>query len=213
MILKAFDWFMLKVISPIGLDWLRFYFTGRRYNLSMKDHFYAFQLLKDHNYIILNRRNLHLSTYLISLGSFLLSGRFSYYSHIFLNIEDEDAINYQDLMFLEAVSKGVKVSHFLETFNCDSVCFLKPRHATQEDWLLALQEAKRNVGKKYDTTFNMHDASKMSCAEFVFDAIKEIPDYMNKFPVTVSRITKEKQIHPEFFYNNSDFEIVWEIRR
>lgn len=206
---KIFDWFMLNCISPIDFTPIKKMLTGRQFNLTVDDLTYLYDLLKSDNYIILTRRNMHFTTYLISIGHFLLTGRFARYAHICMNIEDNT-----DVKILEAVGSGVKISKFKDVFNCDAYCVIEPTMVSRFEWQFALQKSlKENINKKYDTIFNIGSDAELSCGELVIDTIRNIVNYELRFKYTLDLIKREKQITPQMFYENPDFKIVREVVR
>ena len=113
------------LIGKIGsVEWedLREKITGKKYSLTLHDHGMIWAKLTDGPCIILTRRRAHMSTYFVSIGHFLLTGRFGYWSHVCMSFKDNGKVK-----ILESVGRGVIVSEFFDVFNCDSVCILKPR--------------------------------------------------------------------------------------
>jgi len=170
------------------------------------------KLLTGNYYVMLSRRNNHLSTYMISIANFFLSGKFSYWSHAFMNAEDEVKTD-ADFRIVEAIGVGVEYTPFDKVFNCNSVVLLKPRNMTIEDWTLALDKAKTEIGKPYDNLFDLKNDNALSCVELVRTALMADPDYQINFANFEALIAERKNLTPQMFYECADFEIVFEIRR
>lgn len=167
--------------------------------------------LKNDYYIILTRRNNHLSTYTIALANFILTGKFSYWSHSLMNLEDE--VNSKlDFRLIEATSVGVAFSTFDAAFNVNSVVLLKPKHITLDEWTLILDKAKSDLGKPYDSLYDLSRDNALSCVELVRNALKASPNYEQNFANFEKLITKSKNLTPQMFYDCLDFEVVYEIR-
>lgn len=169
--------------------------------------------LKDNYYVILTRHNGHLSSYAISIAHFFLSGRFGYYGHALMNLENEVNSD-DDYRFIEATGTGVHYSGFGEIFDqqCSAVALLKPKALTLREWTDVMDYAKTQLGKPYDTLFNIADSSALSCVELVRVALQIMPTYETDFADFEARIAKGKNFDPETFRECTDFEIVYETR-
>ena len=163
-------------------------------------------------YIMCSRRNNHLSTYMIAFANFVLTGKFSYWGHVFMNLEDEVKLD-SDFLIIEAIGKGVGITPFAQVFNCNSVALLKPKNMTIEDWTIALDKARTEVGKPYDNLFDLRNDNALSCVELVRTSLMADPDYAENFANFEALIKKRKNLTPQMFYDCSDFEVVFEIRR
>lgn len=170
------------------------------------------QYLIPNYYIIVTRRNNHLSTYMIAFANFVLRGKFSYWSHVLMNLEDEVKDD-NDFLLIEAIGKGVSISHFASVFDCNSVALLKPKNMSVDRWTAVLDRAKTNVGKGYDNLFDLKSDKEMSCVELVRNALQADPDYDSNFAEFERMIRESKNLTPQMFYDCSDFEVVYEIRR
>lgn len=179
--------------------------------LNLEEHDHLRKLLTDDYYIILTRRNNHLSTYMISIANFFLTGRFSYWGHVLMNLEDE-VKNDDDFIFVEAVGTGVRESHFLQVFDVNSVALLKPKHLTIEKWTAILDKAREQEGKPYDNLFDLKSDKALSCVELVRNALQADPDYATNFAHFEAMISKRKNLTPEMFYLCDDFEVVYQVR-
>lgn len=169
------------------------------------------KLLIGNYYIMLSRRNNHLSTYFISLGNFLLSGKWSYWSHAFMNAEDK-VISDEDFRIVEAVGVGVEYTPFDKVFDCNSVVLLKPRCMLVEDWTAVLDKAKTEIGKPYDNLFDLKNDQALSCVELVRTSLMAEPDYAKNFANFEALIKKRKNLTPQMFYDCLDFVVVYEVR-
>ena len=114
-------------------------------------------LLVPNYYIILTRNNNHLSSYCIGLADFFLRGKFGYWGHALMNLEDT-VVDTVDFRFVEAIGTGVQYATFDEVMGVNSIVLLKPKHMHIEDWTLILDTAKSDVGKPYDTLFDLKQA-------------------------------------------------------
>ena len=167
--------------------------------------------LRDNYYIIVTHRNNHLSTYFVSLVSFLLSGKWSYWAHTLLNIEG--SVNSDnDFKLIESTGTGVHFSNFSDTFQVHGVALLKPRSMAIEEWTIVMTKAISELGKPYDTLFNINNDDALSCVELVRTSLMAEPDYEINFVNFEKMIKTEKNLTPQMFYDCPDFEIVWEKR-
>ena len=169
--------------------------------------------LKKDYYIALTRHNGHLAAYAISLAHFFLDGDIGYYGHALMNLEDE-VTGDGDYRFIEATGKGVHYSGFDEAFDdqTSSVALLKPKALTLREWTDVMDYAKTQLGKPYDTLFDIANANKLSCVELVRVALQIMPTYEQDFADFEARIKKGKNFDPETFRECTDFEVVWEVR-
>lgn len=200
-------------IGRIKWDHISQLITGKAYGLTWEDHLAICQALSREPLIILTRRKTHLSTYMIGLAHWFLTGRFGHWSHVAINVETTNVVDQASARILEAVGSGVQISPFYSVFNCDSVCLLRPRVSRGFDWDKALHEALENRGKPYDDFFNLGDDSSMSCVELVLDALKSDPDYEARFHGLEAMIKNEGNLTPEMFYESGSFDCVLEVRR
>jgi hypothetical protein len=83
---------------------------------------------------------------------------------------------------------------------------------TLEDWTLAIDKAKTETGKPYDTIFDLANDKALSCVEVIRVALQATPDYAENFAEFEKMIGKTKQLDPQMFLECSDFEVVWEVR-
>lgn len=169
------------------------------------------RLIPDY-YIILTRRKNHLSTYFIMLSYILLKGKFGYYSHALMNLEDE-VTEEKDFRLIEATGTGVHYSSFNEVFDCHSVALLKPKNMSLEEWTEVMDKAKSQLGKEYDTLFDLKTDKELSCVELVRVALQALPDYETRFANFERMIKTRNNLHPQMFYDCDDFEVVFEVRK
>jgi hypothetical protein len=169
--------------------------------------------LKDNYYVIATRHNGHLSSYVISFAHFLFTGRWGYYGHVLMNLEDEANAD-GDYKFIEAIGSGVRITGFSNAIDdqTSSVALLKPKCMTLEDWTLALDKVKTENGKPYDTIFDLANDQALSCVEVVRVALQATPNYATEFAEFERMISEAKQLDPQMFYECPDFEVVWESR-
>ena len=191
----------------------------QKYPISAEAKATIMEMLKTDYYVIATRRGNHLSTYAISLGHFFLTGRFGYYSHVLMNMEDE-VKSPDDFRLVEAVGVGSRWSTWEDVFGDDSgknapdsVALLKPRAMSTEEWTQLLDKAKSMVGKQYDTLFDLADDTKVSCVELVRNVLSAEPGYDVDFAEFERMIAKRKNLTPQMFRSCSDFEVVYEVRR
>jgi hypothetical protein len=169
--------------------------------------------LKDNYYIILTRHEGHLSTFAIALAHFLVTGRWGYYSHVLLNIEDEVKTD-DDYEFLQSTIAGVKYAKFDEVFDQQggSIALVKPRYVTLDEWTHILDKSRTNIGKPYDLAMDPSQDAKLNCVELVRNSLQGDPDYATDFANLEAKIAKYKALDPQMIYECPDFEVVWEKR-
>lgn len=219
---KIISFISLKIISPCNWGRIKFLITGREYNLSSYDRDYARRLIDVGVWIWISRRRTHLSSYLISFADWFLHlkvwaknkfkgprPKFGYWTHAFINDIDGTII--------EAIGKGVTDSYFDDVFNCDSIACLAPTFISKEDWKvvseMVLKKAKEQLGKSYDTIFNLADDSQVSCIELVRVSLMSLPDYEQKFADFEHLILTYKNLTPQMIYDSKSFTALWEVRR
>lgn len=187
---------------------------GIYYYLQEKDHDDLRDLLKPGYYFILTRRKCHLTTYLISIASLFTTGMFSHYSHALMNVDDGKAEIDRDYKFIEATAIGVHFSTFMEIFDCDSVCLLKPKGVTNHEWVAVMDRALSDNGKEYDDLFDLSENKRLSCIELCRDALRALPDYETRFAEFESMIVKHgNKLTPQIVYDCAEFERIFEVRR
>jgi hypothetical protein len=174
------------------------------------------------SYLWVSRRRSHLTSYLISTADFLLAlslwtkskfkgkrPRWGYWTHAFLSTTD--------FKIIEAVAVGVQEAYFDKVFDCDSVACLAPSFATDKEWeevsACVIEMARKQIGKKYDTIFNIADDSELSCIELVRVALKALPQYDFRFKDFEELIQQYKNVTPQMLFESKSFRVVWEVRR
>jgi hypothetical protein len=163
-------------------------------------------LTKDY-YIIATRQSNYLTTPLIAFGNWFLTGKWGYFSHVLMNLEDE-VKSHQDFRLIEATAIGTKYSSFDEVFKeADSVALITPVNMTLEEWTAALDRAKTYLGTPYDNLFDLQSALEINCVELVRLALSGIPQYSEKFKEFEKLIESKKKLTPDMFVNCSDFKV------
>jgi uncharacterized protein YycO len=170
-------------------------------------------LLKENHCIILTRHDGHMSTYAIAFANLFLTGKWGHYAHALLNLENEVEHD-NDFRFIEATGKGVHYSDFHEAFDSQtgSVALLKPKSMSLEHWTEVMDSARTQLGKPYDTLFDLANDRALSCVELVRVALQAEPDYAKNFANFERMITKSRNLTPQMFYDCPDFEVVYEVR-
>jgi hypothetical protein len=181
-------------------------------------------LLKDNYYIILTHRNNHLSTYFTALADLFLMGKFSYWAHALMNLEDE-VTSSKDFRLvkmganltggrelIEATGSGTHTTPFEQVFDVHGVVLLKPKCMALEEWTGVLDVAKAQMGKPYDSLFNIADDSALSCVELVRVILQSRPNYAEEFKNFEAMIAKYKNLSPQMYYDCGDFSVVFEAR-
>lgn len=197
-------WILLDVVGKI--KW------PLKNSLTDTDKAEIHKLLAQDYYIILTRRRNHLSTYFTSLGHFLLTGKFGFWTHTLINLEDE-VKSKDDFRLIEAVSEGVTYTPFDEVFDVNAVSLLKPKRVSIKEWTAAMDSSKEYLGRRYDTLFDLADENKMSCVEVVRASLKKIPGYLALFADFENRIERKKNLTPQMYRDCNDFVVAYEVRR
>ncbi len=168
-------------------------------------------LLEDNYCIILTRRSNHLSTFFVGLADFLLTCKWGYWSHVLMNLEDE-LKSVDDFRLVEATGTGVHYTPFEKVFNVQSVAILKPKTLDLEKWTSLVDVVKLQIGKPYDTMFNIKDSSKLSCIELIRVVLQHEPNYYEDFKNFEKLIHRYKNISPQMLFNCGDFDIVYLLK-
>lgn len=164
-------------------------------------------------FIIATRRSNYLTSFFISLGHFILTGKWGYFTHVLMNLEDS-VNDDSDFRFIEATTKGTKYSTFEEVFgNVDGVALIKPRTMSLDEWTSCLDTAKLQLGKPYDNLFNVKNDLEINCVELVRIALMTLPDYDTRFTNFEKMLKKKKTITPDMFAECDDFHIYHMIRK
>lgn len=165
-------------------------------------------------YIVGTRRDNFLSSWLQNLGHWFLTGKFGFYTHVLMNIEDEvqdDA----DFRFIESTGDGTHYSS-LETIldGVEAIALMKPTSMTTTEWTACLDRAKTMLGRPYDNLFNLVNGEEINCVELVRNALMALPDYETRFANFEALVRKSKgKLTPSMFAECSDFHIVWNVIR
>lgn len=170
------------------------------------------EMLKPNYYIILTHRKNHLSTFFVGFANFVVTGKWSYWAHALMNLEDE-VHDPEDFRLVEATGKGTHYSTFDDVFEVHGVALLKPKNMTIEDWTFAMDRANSQLGKPYDSLFDLKNNNALSCVELVRDALMAAPRYYEDFKHFEESIVHAKNLTPQMFYDCDDFEVVYEVRR
>lgn len=185
---------------------------GTRMTLDADQHYVIEELLRKDYYIILTRRRNHFSTFMTGAGHFFLTGRWGYWSHVLMNVEDE-VRSPADFRLVEALGTGVQYTPFDEVFNCTAVVLLKPKGISLSEFTELLDaEAASYIGRSYDTLFDLKNENAVSCVEVVRNVLKKLPDYDTKFANFEKAIANRKNLTPEMFFECPDFEVVYRAR-
>jgi hypothetical protein len=169
------------------------------------------ELLKEDYYIILTRTNSHLSAYAVSFGDFIIGRGWSYWSHGLMNFEDSVETD-DDFRLIQSTGKGVAYATFDEVFTTSSTVLLKPKNMPIKEWTTVFDKAKSELGKPYDTLYDMAQDQQLSCVELIRQALLADPTYSTNFANFEALVQHYKRITPQMFYDCADFEIVYEIR-
>lgn len=176
-------------------------------------------MIKKDYYVVLTRRKNHLSTYFTNFADWFLSGKWGYWAHALMNLEDEvksDAdfrlAKFDTRELIEATGSGVHVTPFEQVFDVHSVALLVPKNIEPARWTELVDLARAQIGKPYDSLFNILDDSSLSCVEFVRRVLQGLPDYQEKFAAFEALIKKNKNLSPQMIYDCGDFDVVFEAR-
>lgn len=169
--------------------------------------------LTDSYYIILTRHSGYLSTFAIAVAHFIQTGRWGYYSHVLMNLEDEVKSD-SDFRLIEATGSGVHYSSFTQVFDpqCSSVALLKPKSLTLDEWTQIMDGAKVYLGRPYDTLFDLTDDRALSCVELVRSILRELPDYKTRFAKFEDAVASSQKLTPHMFFECDEFEIVYRTK-
>lgn len=204
---------VLDVVSAIKWPRLQAVINGGMYyRLREADHDHLRELLRDNYCIILTRRSCHFTTYTIAVATLVVQHKLPHFSHALMNVEG-DLEGHLGYKLVEATSPGVHYSTFMEVFDCDSVAVLKPVGVTHEEWTKAMDYVKSDLGKHYDTLFDIKNDQTVSCVELVYWALKTLPDFEQRFPKLIKLIQDSKNLTPQMLYDCEELEVVFEVRR
>ena len=201
---KIHEWFV-KAISHIKWD--------QKKTLDDVDKAILRDALTSDYFIIATRRRNYLTSFFINLGHFLMTGRWGYFTHVLMNLEDS-VNDDSDFRFIEATTRGTKYSTFEEVFgNVDGTALIKPRSMTLDEWTSCLDTAKLQLGKPYDNLFNVKNDLEVNCVELVRIALMALPDYHTRFANFEKMLKEKKTLTPDMFAECDDFHIYHMIRK
>lgn len=201
-----------KILAGIHWNGLRALFNGGvYYDLKEADHDQIKQLLATEHYIVLNWRKSHLTTWLIGLISLVKEKKWPRYTHALMNVDREgDSSKWSQFLLMEATGTGVHPSTFMQVFDCDHVCLLRPKNLSSEKWDAVIQGLLEQDGYSYDNLFDLSDQTRVSCVELVLNALKKSPSYAQDFPHLEEMIQKVGNLTPQMYRECEDFEVVFE---
>lgn len=166
-------------------------------------------------YIIVTRKSNYFTTFLIALGNWMLTGRWGFYSHALMNLEDEVTSD-ADYRFIEATGKGTNFNTFDGVFeHVDAVGLVLPKAhiMSREEWTECLDKAKTYLGTPYDNLFDLRNSLEINCVELVRLALQALPDYNEKFPNFEAMLARKKKLVPDMFTECEDFEVVFTVKK
>jgi hypothetical protein len=76
-----------------------------------------------------------------------------------------------------------------------------------------MDKAMTEIGKPYDSLFDLKNDNALSCVELGRTALMAEPNYYTNFANFEEMIRKRKNLTPQMFYECPDFEVVYEIRK
>ena len=196
-----------ELVSPFVLFVGKIHWKTKKV-LSAEDQNKIHQLLVKNYLIILTRRNNHLSTFFINFADFLITHKWGFWSHAVMNLEDEVTTD-DDFRLMEATGTGVHYSPFDKVFDVQNAVLLKPKKMTIKEWTDLLDRSKEQLGKPYDTLFNIADAKALSCVELVRYILQGEPNYLVDFANFEAMIKKYKELSPQMIFDCGDFDVVY----
>ncbi len=195
---KLQEWF-IKLITPI--KWTPKKTLNEEQLSEIRAH-----LTSDY-FIIATRRTNFLTSFFINLGHFLLTGRWGFYTHVLMNLEDEVNSD-DDFRLIEATTHGTKFSTFEQVFNgLNAASLIKPHSMTAEEWTACMDAAKVHLGKPYDNLFNVKNDLEINCVELVRLALMALPDYSTRFANFEKLLAKKRILTPSMFAECQDFHV------
>lgn len=207
---EIWTWIALNIISPINWNFFKKLFNkGKYYELTDIELDEIRRKTRLDYFFIMTRRKTHLTTWLISIGSWIKTGKLGYWSHSLMNIEYEWPNSGTEYRFIEATREGVHFSDFMKVFDCDSVCLRRPKNFTYVEWLDCFDAAIEDLGKKYDSMCDLRDEGKLNCGELLLHIVKKHSD---KFPHLFAIVEKMNIIIPDMWYDSDDLITCYEVR-
>jgi RNAse (barnase) inhibitor barstar len=187
--------------------------NGIYYKLREEDHDQIRELLARNYFIILTRSGSHLTSHLVSVASLFIEGKLSHYTHALMNVEGDIPGNL-GYHLIEATNVGVHYSTFMEVFDCDSVALLAPKDVGIVEWTKVLDTVKDELGKDYDTLFDIMEGERVSCVELVYWGLRKLPDFQERFPKLIELVhQRDNNLTPQMLYDTGELDIIFEVRR
>jgi len=218
-LLGMFGGFIAGLASVTWRSWKALFNHGIYWKLTEADHNELRRKLGSGFYVILTAGHPSLSGIGVKMASLLTGRGWPVFTHVLLNVDNEDdPLRSHEFQLVESIQQGVVYSTFMKVFDCDIVALLRPRGFTEDEWEKALERAKDNVGKGYDTLFDLIDNTEMSCVELVRDALigsfDNFEDYKKRFFHFESMIEANNgELIPEMFFKCRDFHVELYIDR
>ena len=184
---------------------------SKKYAITEEDKVLLAEKLASGYYIILVGTRTHLSSYIVSLLSWIKTGKWAKYSHVLMNCDNiTDPLKRDGFKFVEALAQGVTYSPFDEVFACDYACLMTPVNIKQEEWTARIDRLTSEVGTPYDDLFDLVDKSKLSCVEVVLDALKS-ENYAAEFANLDKMIKDVGNLVPQMYRDCPDFKVEIEL--
>ena len=212
-ILQFFSGVIKGMAEVTWCSWKALFNHGVYWKLREEDHNELRRKLSSGYYVILTAGHPALSGPAVKLATRIKNGYWPTFTHALMNVDNEDdPLASHRFKLVESIERGVTYNTFMRVFDCDVVALLRPKGFTEEQWERALERAKADVGKPYDTLFDLVDDTKMSCVELVRDALKGSFDteeqYKEHFKHFESMIEEnDGDLIPEMYYRCEDFEV------
>lgn len=202
--------FLKKIIEAVILAIGKVHWApGKMISTAQQDEIRA--LLKDNYFVILTYRKNHLSSYGVAIANFFLTGRLGKWSHALMNFENTVNSD-EDFRLIEATGDGTHFTPFDKVFDVHRVVLLSPTNMTLDEWTGLLDKAKSEVGKPYDSLFNLANENELSCVELVRAILRDQPNYDKDFANFEALIKKRKNLSPQMYYDCPDFKVVYEAK-
>lgn len=216
--------FLRSIVDFVILTIGKIHWPSKSY-ISVSDQAKIKNMLIDNYFVILTYRKNHLSTFFVNLSTFVLTRKWGQWSHALMNIEDKVVFDQdfrlldinkklemtaRDRALIEATGAGVHVSPFDKVFDVHAAVLLSPKGMTLEEWRTLVDHTKKQIGKPYDTLFDIADSNRLSCVELVRTILMNLPDYEVRFKNFEDLIKKHKNLSPQMFYDCGDFSIAFE---
>ena len=205
-----YRFFALRLLARFNWTGIKYFFTGKEYNLTQTDIQNIVEVLLKDRVIGLNWKGSHFSSYPTLWAHWALTGEWSKWGHAWINVDDEKESGYR-IKIYESVGKGGVVSPFWEVLNSDAVVLLRPKYVREDHWDEINLELEKSQGVPYDCYSNVNDQSEMNCVERVVKAILNVDS--KALPGLTKMIEKHRVLTPQMFLSSGDFEEVLRIER